>query len=90
MPRNRKSALMRAAENGDVDEVFRILNGRHGYFINGGDEYGTTPLHYAAYEGHWDVIELLVSWGASKKVVNNNGRTPWNVADPSVKHLLTW
>ncbi len=30
-----------------------------------------TPLHYAAPEGHMDIVELLINWGADVNASNN-------------------
>lgn len=30
-----------------------------------GDKYGATALHHAAKNGHADIVELLLSWGAN-------------------------
>ena len=37
---------------------------------------GESPLHIAARHGHSDFVELLVSNGARKEVVDHSGETP--------------
>ena len=32
---------------------------------------GNTPLHYAAYKGHGEVVDTLVNAGATVDVINN-------------------
>lgn len=39
-----------------------------------------TPLHYAAFEGHAEVVEFLLSAGADKDAVAPNGYTPLMLA----------
>ncbi|CAK1365596.1 unnamed protein product [Cercospora beticola] len=33
-------------------------------FVNHGNEEGNTPLHWAAYNGHLDIVKLLIAAGA--------------------------
>ena len=40
------------------------------------DNYGNTPLYWAAFSGHYKLCELLLSKGASKDKKNSDGRTP--------------
>jgi ankyrin repeat protein len=55
--------LHRAAGKGDLSAVARLLE--EGADANAGDRDGWTPLHWAAHEGHDDVVKLLLSKGAS-------------------------
>jgi ankyrin repeat protein len=68
--------LHRAAQDGDVGEVERLLS--VGYQPNEFDELGKTPLHYAAEGGHLQVIELLITSGAD--VNANDERVIGNTA----------
>ena len=36
---------------------------------------GATPLHRAAYAGHRDIVELLLSNGADPRLVDSDGKT---------------
>jgi ankyrin repeat protein len=47
---------------------------------------GSTPLHLAALNGHFDMVVLLNESGASLKAVNKGGRTPLLEA-AKYKHL---
>ena len=65
-----------AAQNGDVEEVRRLLAG--GFSPNEFDDLGKTPLHYAAERGHVDVIKLLLASGADVNAHDERviGNTP--------------
>jgi ankyrin repeat protein len=39
-------------------------------------EEGRTPLHVSAWQGHLEMVELLVSAGAEVNAVDNDRRTP--------------
>jgi ankyrin repeat protein len=39
------------------------------------DQYGGTPLHYAAMEGHMEIVELLITKGADVNAATKNGHT---------------
>lgn len=41
------------------------------------EEYGNTPLHYAAQKGFLELAELLLSRGADINARENIGRTPF-------------
>ncbi len=45
-------------------------------FIDAKNNFGLTPLHYAAAWGHGGVIKLLLSDGANVNVANKQGLTP--------------
>lgn len=47
----------------------------HGANPNVGDEYGTCPLHLAAQLGDEEMLNLLVSYGASVHVRDNEGES---------------
>ena len=49
---------------------------------------GSTPLHYAALNGHKEIVELLLANGAEVNAMNDDGDTPldWAIA---YKHTET-
>lgn len=53
---------------------------RKGARINATAENGGTPLHLAAFWGHFDVVKVLVEEGASMDVKNDKGRTPLDLS----------
>ncbi|GAH12048.1 unnamed protein product, partial [marine sediment metagenome] len=44
--------------------------------VNAKSYFNSTPLHFAAYEGHKDVAKLLIAKGADVNAKNRNGWTP--------------
>ena len=56
------ASLWEAAMFGKIEAVKRHIAA--GTDLNAKDEWGTTPLHYAAIEGHKEVVELLIAEGA--------------------------
>ena len=61
-------------------EAAKILLDKNPEVINVPNDYGVTPLHWAAYKGHYNICELLLEKGASKNIKGNNGRTPKQAA----------
>lgn len=66
--------LLRAAEQGDVDDVQAALQA--GAEVDVRDREGTTPLGNAAVEGHLEIARLLLEYGASPNAQNIDGITP--------------
>ena len=48
------------------------------------DVHGWTPLHYAAYLGHVEMVEQLLQYGANPTATDNQGRTPLHVTASKV------
>ncbi|MBQ3564971.1 MAG: ankyrin repeat domain-containing protein [Alphaproteobacteria bacterium] len=49
--------------------------------INAVDEYGKTPLHYAAESKYLDIISALIEMGANINAVDKYGKTPLDYAE---------
>ena len=73
--------LWEAAMRGNIEAVKQHLDA--GADVNVKDDnWGATPLHFAARNGHKDVAELLVVKGAAMNAKDDDGRTPLHmVAD---------
>eukprot|EP00913_Durusdinium_trenchii_P016265 g15285.t1 len=69
-----RSALHRAAFNGEIDEVERLL--RAGLDIEAKDNRVDTPLHLAAGYGHLTVVDRLIAAGAVLEATGRFGATP--------------
>ena len=73
--------LWEAAMNGNIEVVKQHLAAGADVNIKD-DNWGATPLHFAARNGHKDVAELLVVKGAAMSIKDGDGRTPLHmVAD---------
>lgn len=68
--------LIAAAQQGDLERANAILEA-DGSLVNQKDESGATPLHYAAFNGHRDMVRLLVDRGADVNSTDGKfGATP--------------
>ena len=66
-----RKALWEAAHGGRLDDVRRCLDA--GVSVDAVYQ-GSTPLWYAAYYGHAEVVRLLLERGANPKARNRAGR----------------
>uniref|UniRef100_A0A7S0TU17 Ankyrin repeat protein n=2 Tax=Hemiselmis andersenii TaxID=464988 RepID=A0A7S0TU17_HEMAN len=61
---------------GDVDRVKELLSGKFGKVdVHACDALGNTGLHLAAFNGHLEVMTLLIQGGADPNVVNGEKDT---------------
>jgi len=74
----RGAELLQAAENGDVDELMRLLPGIGD--INARNRYGTTALMKAAFFGHEPVVRVLLEHGADPNLIRNDRFTALELA----------
>ena len=49
---------------------------------------GGAPLHIAAYEGHSEIVELLVSEGANAEAKTEDGDTVFDFANDEIAALI--
>jgi len=66
------------AKEGDIEAVKQHLAA--GVDVNAKNDWGETPLHYAAYWGHKEIAELLITKGADVNAKNRGGYTPLHSA----------
>jgi len=67
-------SLVTAIHKGDKKRVLYLLEA--GANMNFQDpELGCTPLHWAGYEGHQDIVQLLIDHGAELNARDKFGRT---------------
>lgn len=64
-----RTDLSDAAQMGDTGRLQALLD-RNRSFVSMPDEQGYTPLHYAAYFGHYDAATYLLSIGADKEAIS--------------------
>ena len=63
-----------AAHRGDYKSVELLL--KAGLDVNDQGEMGCTALHYAKMKDNEDIIQLLLSYGASTTIKNEFGKLP--------------
>jgi hypothetical protein len=74
--RKGRTQLHHCAINGLTTSVKRLLSIRNINVNVKDDEYGMTPLHYAAFKGHIEIARLLLQNGAEVNAKSNRGSTP--------------
>ena len=74
-----KETLHDACDKGDIETVKQHL--ASGADVNAKDDaFRATPLNWAAFGGHKEIVELLISEGADMNVKCSNQNTPLDVA----------
>ena len=68
--------IARKASQGKVDDLTRLLQRNSNVNISEKNEEGYAALHYAAGNGHVDVVKLLLKRGAAVHSKSNAGSTP--------------
>jgi len=61
--------------------------------VDAADKNGRTALHVAAANGHFQVVEELLSWGADVNKAAKGGQTPLHTAafwGRIIRHDLPW
>ncbi|XP_022727983.1 ankyrin-1-like [Durio zibethinus] len=71
-------ALNRAARIDNVNGIKSCL--AEGANVNGKDQNGWTPLHWAAFKGRIESVKVLLNHGAQVNLLDDNGYTPLGCA----------
>lgn len=66
------------AAKGDVLKVQDCIS--RSYSPSKRDPYGWSPIHFAAWFGHQDVVQMLLLAGCSPNVLNSDDRTPLHLS----------
>ena len=72
--------LFEASFDGNLAEVMRIIEDDSVDMVDIVDDVGWTPLHYAAYFGHMDIVLALLEAGANPNNQNEYGETALHFA----------
>ena len=67
--------IFKAIEDGNVEEARRLIE-EDASVIESTDGFGLTPLRWAAFYGHKDIVDLLLDKGAKINPKEKGGRTP--------------
>jgi ankyrin repeat protein len=73
---NRWTLLHVAAAFNHIKCAEALLKGGAKLALKSTSHNGSTPLHLASLNGHFEMVALLNKYGASLKVVDSHGRTP--------------
>ncbi|KAJ5506485.1 hypothetical protein N7453_005442 [Penicillium expansum] len=71
-----RTAIHYAVENERISAVEEIVQQFHLEVINLGDNFGRTPLHWAADKGYKDILQLLLDNGADVDARDSSKQTP--------------
>jgi hypothetical protein len=74
------NAFRSACYNGHVDVAEHFLDKRHVDIDRTDHFYRFTVLHYAARDGKLHIAQLLLRYGATLDIQDNDGRTPADIA----------
>lgn len=66
--------LLKAGEHGFANRIDSIIN--HGACVEVKNNFGVTPLIWAANNNHLETMKALINRGADVEAKANNGRTP--------------
>jgi uncharacterized protein len=73
-----KTTLIDSVKNGEIASVGELV--RSGEDVNQQDEYGWTPLNWAAGRGDLEAVKVLLANGADLLKVGRDQRTPYMIA----------
>ena len=68
------ASLLESLRAGDQQAALAFIT--EGADVNTAESNGTTPLHYAVYNGDLVLVETLIKAGANVNVLNNYGSSP--------------
>ncbi len=85
---SKKTLLHEACLVGDI-EIAKYLLGK-GILSNVSDAFGETPLFISVREKNYDLIDLLISFGALLDKKNDFFETVFDIAKPEIKDYLLY
>ncbi|MCQ3950549.1 MAG: hypothetical protein DPW14_12130 [Planctomycetes bacterium] len=78
-PRRPKATLPQLADQRDLQGVIRLLE--QGEYPDDQDSYGKTALHWAVLRDEVEIVRVLLQHGASARIKDHRGQTPWSIAE---------
>ena len=58
---------------------------------NAPNQYGSTPIYWAAHNGHTEIVKFLIPLADNPNTPNNNGKTPSSVAkNAEIRRILSY
>jgi len=81
-------ALFVALERGETEKVRMLLQAKP-QLIRAADELGWTPLHWAAYDGQYQIARWLVEKGALIDAICQEGWAPLHLAIQEGSRVVT-
>lgn len=78
-PKPEPELLLKSSEKGIIDHVVSILD-KEPSLVNCRDSDGYTPLHRASYNGHMNVVRVLLQRGADVDARTEDGWQPLHCA----------
>jgi ankyrin repeat protein len=85
--KNGFTALHLASQRG-YDECCKILLSNPCINVDAKDIYNTTSLHFACAHGHEACIRTLLDYGANVMEINDDGVTPFDIANNQMKTFI--
>ena len=86
-----QTELHNASFLGDMTTVMRLLRLNDHHSINAQNTAGYTPLHFACYFGHSEIVKVLMLAGADKTICDGNTQIPIQMAERrGHTHLVKW
>ena len=81
LKKNAQFPLHQGAQDGDCNEVLDHFLLKLKFHVDTKNNIGETPLHWAAWKGHSNVVQHLLDRGAGIDTKNNDGDTPLRLAE---------
>ena len=79
--------IMEVVQSGDARELKRFLEQKEGKLnVNFFDKEGQTALHHSCTDGNFELVKLLLKFGADPRLANRDGWNPLHIATFSGHH----